>query len=86
MKIVSVLFIQALGAATVAMAQPAGTFTPTGSMTTARTEYTATLLPNGKVLIAGGYYFSALAELASAELYDPSTGVFIRARDIEVRA
>jgi hypothetical protein len=47
-----------------------GQFTPTGSMTTARVGHTATLLPNGKVLIAGG------APDLSAELYDPSTGVF----------
>jgi hypothetical protein len=47
-----------------------GQFTPTGSMTTARAGHTATLLPNGKVLIAGG------AQNLSAELYAPSTGVF----------
>jgi WD40 repeat protein len=47
-----------------------GMFSPTGSMTTARAGHTATLLPNGKVLIAGG------AQDRSAELYDPSTGMF----------
>ena len=42
-------------------------------MTVARYEHTATLLPNGKVLIAGG---SSSLALASAEVYDPGTGTF----------
>ena len=32
-----------------------GTFTPTGSLNTARDTHTATLLNNGMVLIAGGH-------------------------------
>jgi hypothetical protein len=44
-----------------------GTFTATGSMSVARCNHTATLLPNGMELIAGG--FSSTEELASAELY-----------------
>ena len=62
---------------------PGGNPTPppvTGlSMATARAEHTATLLSNGKVLIAGGAVWDAnqgFSATASAELYDPSTGSF----------
>jgi N-acetylneuraminic acid mutarotase len=51
-----------------------GTFSSTGSMMTPRVKHTATLLPDGRVLIAGGT--NGTSPLASAEIYDPSTGVF----------
>jgi hypothetical protein len=44
-------------------------------MATARFAHTATLLPNGKVLVAGGYNSSS-GPLASAELYDPVAGTW----------
>lgn len=46
------------------------TFSPTGAMVESRGSPTATLLSDGRVLIAGG------ADGASAELYDPRTGTF----------
>ena len=58
----------------VCIAQSAGTFTPTGRLTTKRVFPTATLLTNGKVLVAGGGGDSG--QLATAELYDPAAGTF----------
>jgi hypothetical protein len=51
-----------------------GTFTATGSMADMRTYLTTTLLPDGRVLAAGGY--DGKADLATAELYDPKSGTF----------
>jgi hypothetical protein len=51
----------------------AGPWTLTGSLNTARVAHTATLLPNGMVLVAGGFD-TGLDAVGSAELYDPATG------------
>jgi len=53
-----------------------GNFTPTGSMAVGRYMHTATLLQNGKVLIAGGALTSTSDPDATAEVYDPATGAF----------
>jgi N-acetylneuraminic acid mutarotase len=45
-----------------------GSWSTTGKMALARVDHTATLLQNGKVLVAGG------SSNLSAELYDPATG------------
>jgi WD40 repeat protein len=50
-------------------------FTATGNMETARELHTATLLGNGEVLLVGGNDSTGKA-LASAELFDPTTGTF----------
>ncbi len=48
-----------------------------GSMTTARSYHTATLLPNGRVLLAAGTSGSdPHVSLSSAEIYDPVSGTF----------
>jgi hypothetical protein len=52
-----------------------GTWTNTGHLNTARTEHTATLLPNGLVLVAGGVNSSS-TPISSAELYNPQTGTW----------
>src|SRR5262249_24599579 len=49
-----------------------GVWTPTGSMNVKREDHTATLLSDGRVLVAGGYLFGN----ATCELYDPATGTW----------
>jgi hypothetical protein len=53
-----------------------GAFTPTGSMTTSREAHTATLLKDGRVLIAGGVSYGGIGifygTTASAELHTPA--------------
>lgn len=51
-----------------------GLWTTTGSMLAARQAHTATLLPDGRVLVAGGYNQGSF--ISSAELYDPVTGTW----------
>ncbi|MEV5892508.1 Kelch repeat-containing protein [Nonomuraea fuscirosea] len=55
----------------------AGTWSATGSLQTPRRLHTTTLLPSGKVLVAGGISGSAqfpAPGLAAAEIYDPESG------------
>ncbi len=55
----------------------AGGFTNAASMSTIRSEAAATLLPSGKVLVAGGINLSIA--LKSAELYDPANNTWTSA-------
>jgi hypothetical protein len=48
-----------------------GTWSATGSLTNARTYHTSTLLPNAKVLVAGGD--GTTGQLSAAECYDPAS-------------
>jgi hypothetical protein len=52
-----------------------GTFTATGDLATARADHTATLLPTGQVLVAGGIGLGYVA-ISSSEMYDPIAGTF----------
>jgi len=54
-----------------------GAWITTGNLNKARVGHTATLLQNGKVLVAGGFIDFNLGNLANgAELYDPITGTW----------
>ena len=74
-RVLCVFLAVSLGSATVATAQTGGTFAPTGNLIAARSQHSATLLPDGRVLIAGGGAGNA-SILTSAEIYDPGTGTF----------
>jgi hypothetical protein len=50
-----------------------GAFSPAGNMVYPRLAHTATLLPNGKVLLAGGMVAFG-TPTATSELFDPATG------------
>jgi N-acetylneuraminic acid mutarotase len=52
----------------------------TGNLNTGRQFHTETLLPNGKVLVAGGN--DSNRSFKSAELYDPATGTWNRTADL----
>jgi len=51
-----------------------GKIAPAAQMGVARAGHTATLLPDGRVLVAGGYTQLGNQALTSAEIYDPVTG------------
>lgn len=60
-----------------------GGFQPTGSLGTARALHSATLLPDGRVLVTGGTVDGSNAT-ATAEIYDTSTGEFVPAGEMQV--
>ena len=67
-----------------------GTWSATGSLHTARYFHTATLLPNGQVLVAGGEtncsFLACDYSTDTAELYDPATGRWSHTGNLSHRA
>jgi hypothetical protein len=84
MRTVAVAAVLALGSllalsAGTARAYPPTSWVSTGVLAAPRTAQTATLLPSGKVLVVGGQGTGTSAGLASAELYDPASGMWTSA-------
>jgi hypothetical protein len=73
MKLPVVICAIALQGVTVLFAQ---TVSSAGNMLHARSNHTATLLNDGRILLAGGYDRGPVAQ---SEIYDPSTGAFTAA-------
>jgi len=76
------LFLFGLGGIGSEARAQTGTFARTGSMISPRFGHTATLLPDGRVLISGGFTACVIGSGALCgkpdgdELYDPATGTF----------
>jgi hypothetical protein len=58
-----------------------GSWSDAGSLATHRSLYSTTLLPDGRVLLAGGWDEEG-NDLSSVEVFDPATGAFVAAGDM----
>ena len=61
-----------------------GAWRQTGALREPRDSHTATLLPDGQVLVAGGITNFPLPDLRSAELYNPTAGAWAPTGDMTV--
>ena len=59
-----------------------GTFAKGPVLLAPRAGHTATLLPDGRVLLVGGYPGEGLPATATAELFDPAAGRFVAAESM----
>ena len=72
------------GGATAEIFDPAtGRFIPTGRLHLSRDDHQAVLLPDGRVLIAGGWTSGGVT--STTELYDPHKGTFAPGPDMTSR-
>jgi len=72
------------GGATAEIFDPAtGRFSPTGRLHLSRDDHQAVLLPDGRVLIAGGWTSGGVT--STTELYDPHKGTFAAGPDMTSR-
>jgi len=58
-----------------------GSFSPAGALTQARTGHSSTSLPDGRVLVIGGY--DGVSTVSEAEIWDPATSSFSPAGSLE---
>jgi Galactose oxidase, central domain len=75
----------ALAIATTAAPARAGTFSLTAAIDPARQYHTATLLGDGKVLVAGGYGSGGVGWLIDSQLYDPQKTDFVKTGRLSTR-
>jgi hypothetical protein len=66
-----------LAALPAAAQQAAGSWAPAGSLAVGRYAPAAVLLPDGRVIVAGGYSFEQSRTHATSELFDPSTSAWV---------
>src|ERR1700693_913246 len=74
--------VRATSAAGISRIEASSGWTVTGSLHSSRSFHTATLLSNGKVMVAGGG--TDMGYLSSAELYDPATGLWTATGNLNV--
>ena len=70
---ITIMLCLVMAVVTMSHVEASDTWAPTGSMSTPRGCHTATLLPDGRVLVTGGY---SGVFVGSAELYDPGLGTW----------
>lgn len=76
------VLVMATPSCTGAYAEQLGAVSRVGSMTTSRAAHTATLLPDGKVFVAGG--LGGDSGVASTEVFDPTASIFASGPNMSV--